>query len=234
MVVTGVTDCLTVAGVWVRPFYVPERASDRPVTMSEKPFWRKAARHPRADRSLGKAAPMNLTNPDREKTQQPTCPECGSALTTENFGSAGEGDYIVYACPICAEIHGSKGDSIVYEPIWKDKPAPAPTSMTNTELIPLTAWLAQALQVEGYNVIPDWHYPALGAAKRPTSSSTRATLRNATASAAGSVTTTSAGRTPAANNSSPPAAAISWNCSHSNPRSRKRSARCSQWKIPED
>ena len=44
MVVTGVTDCLSVPGVWVKPRDVPERASDRPVTMSEKPFWRNAAR----------------------------------------------------------------------------------------------------------------------------------------------------------------------------------------------
>ena len=156
MVVTGVTDCLSVPGVWVKPLHVPERASDRPVTMSEKPFWRNAASHPGSDRSLREVQTMNLTNPDREKTQQPTCPECGSALTTENFGSAGEGDYIVYACPTCAEIHGSKSDSIVYEPIWKDKPAPAPTSTTNAELIQLTAWLAQALNVEGFNVFPDW------------------------------------------------------------------------------
>ena len=28
--------------------------------------------------------------------------------------------------------------------------------MNNAELIPLTTWLAQAMQIAGYNVIPDW------------------------------------------------------------------------------
>ena len=48
---------------------------------------------------------MNLTNPKREKTQKPTCPNCGTDLTgnTRNWGSEHEGDYIVYNCPTCAE-----------------------------------------------------------------------------------------------------------------------------------
>ena len=66
---------------------------------------------------------MNLTNPKREKTQKPTCPNCGTDLTgnTRNWGSEHEGDYIVYNCPTCAEYFETALDAMVYNPAWVER-----------------------------------------------------------------------------------------------------------------
>lgn len=63
---------------------------------------------------------MDLTNPQREKTQKPTCPNCGTDLTgsARNWGSPDEGDYIVYQCQTCADYFGSPLDGMVYQPEW--------------------------------------------------------------------------------------------------------------------
>jgi hypothetical protein len=61
-----------------------------------------------------------MTNPRREKTHKPICPNCHTDLTgtARNWGSAEEGDYIVYQCKACADYWGSDLDGMVYQPEW--------------------------------------------------------------------------------------------------------------------
>jgi len=73
---------------------------------------------------------MDLTNPQREKTQKPVCPNCNTDLTgtARNWGSRSEGDYIVYQCKTCADYVGSDLDGMVYQPEWTPRPAARPLS----------------------------------------------------------------------------------------------------------
>jgi hypothetical protein len=66
---------------------------------------------------------MNLTNPQREQTYTPRCPNCNTDLTgtAKNFGSPAEGDYIVYVCPTCAVYFGTQLDALVYQPTWEPR-----------------------------------------------------------------------------------------------------------------
>ena len=66
-----------------------------------------------------------MTDPKREKTQKPTCPNCNTDLTgsARNWGSKSEGDYIVYHCPTCAEYFGSNSGAMVYTPTWVERNA---------------------------------------------------------------------------------------------------------------
>ena len=68
---------------------------------------------------------MNLTDPQREQTHAPRCPNCNTDLTgkTKNWGSPSEGDYIVYLCPTCADYFGTPLDAMIYQPIWELRPA---------------------------------------------------------------------------------------------------------------
>ena len=168
MVVTGVTDCLSVPGVWVKPRDVPERAERSAGHHVRKTVLARRRTRPGSDREVREVQTMNPTDP---------------------------------LVPI-----------------------------PNAELAPLTAWLAEALNIQGFNVIPDWRETTTWAGQA--SDIIIYTIYRSRTDRVGQWLCDHGIRwTHTRRESLPPAAAISWNCSRAKPRSPKRPSRCSQWRT---